>query len=187
MLGSTIECVRQALRDASLSADKINEALLVGGSTRIPLVAKTITDTIGVQPRLEIDPELCVAMGASVQAGIIAGEPIDTVLVDVAPHSLGIEVARWDLGTPMFDQYNVIIGRNTPVPVSKSEVFTTFSPNQRTVEIKVYQGEESIASQNTFLGDFLLEGVKRTKRGEPEIVVNFDYDLNGIVRVLGAG
>ena len=183
MLGSTIECVRQALRDASLSADKINEALLVGGSTRIPLVAKTITDTIGVQPRLEIDPELCVAMGASVQAGIIAGEPIDTVLVDVAPHSLGIEVARWDLGTPMFDQYNVIIGRNTPVPVSKSEVFTTFSPNQRTVEIKVYQGEESIASQNTFLGDFLLEGVKRTKRGEPEIVVNFDYDLNGIVRV----
>ena len=183
MLESTIECVRQALRDASLSADKINEALLVGGSTRIPLVAKTITDTIGVQPRLEIDPELCVAMGASVQAGIIAGEPIDAVLVDVAPHSLGIEVAAWDMGNPMFDRYNVIIGRNTPIPVSKSEVFTTFSPNQKTVEIKVYQGEESIASQNTFLGDFLLEGVKRTKRGEPEIVVNFDYDLNGIVRV----
>ena len=102
--------------------------------------------------------------GSECAGGHYCRGAIDTVLVDVAPHSLGIEVARWDLGTPMFDQYNVIIGRNTPVPVSKSEVFTTFSPNQRTVEIKVYQGEESIASQNTFLGDFLLEGVKRTKR-----------------------
>ena len=183
MLDSTIECVRQALKDASLSAGEINEALMVGGSTRIPLVSDKITDTINVQPRLEIDPELCVAMGASVQAGIIAGEPIDAILVDVAPHSLGIEVAAWDMGVPMFDQYNVIIGRNTPVPVSKSEVFTTVSPRQKNVEIKVYQGEESIASKNTLLGEFQLEGVKRTKRGEPEIVVNFDYDLNGIVRV----
>ena len=183
MLDSTIECVRQALKDASLSAGEINEALMVGGSTRIPLVSDKITDTIDVQPRLEIDPELCVAMGASVQAGIIAGEPIDAILVDVAPHSLGIEVAAWDMGVPMFDQYNVIIGRNTPVPVSKSEVFTTVSPRQKDVEIKVYQGEESIASKNTLLGEFRLEGVKRTKRGEPEIVVNFDYDLNGIVRV----
>ena len=183
MLDSTIECVRQALKDASLSAGEINEALMVGGSTRIPLVSDKITDTINVQPRLEIDPELCVAMGASVQAGIIAGEPIDAILVDVAPHSLGIEVAAWDMGVPMFDQYNVIIGRNTPVPVSKSEVFTTVSPRQKDVEIKVYQGEESIASKNTLLGEFRLEGVKRTKRGEPEIVVNFDYDLNGIVRV----
>ena len=100
MLDSTIECVRQALKDASLSAGEINEALMVGGSTRIPLVSDKITDTINVQPRLEIDPELCVAMGASVQAGIIAGEPIDAILVDVAPHSLGIEVAAWGYGSP---------------------------------------------------------------------------------------
>ena len=183
MLESTIECVRQALEDASLTTDEINEVLMVGGSTRIPLVSDMIADFIDLQPQLEIDPELCVAMGASVQAGIIAGEPIDSILVDVAPHSLGVEVAAWDMGGPMLDQYSVIIGRNTPVPVSKSEVYTTLTPNQELVEIKVYQGEEPIASQNTFLGEFRLEGIKRTKRGEPEIVVNFDYNVNGMVRI----
>ena len=183
MLESTIECVQQALEDASLTTDEINEVLLVGGSTRIPLLSDMIADVIDVEPHLEIDPELCVAMGASVQAGIIAGEPIDAILVDVTPYSLGIEAATLDMGSPVFDQYSVIIKHNTPIPVLKSEVYTTLSPNQDTVEIKVYQGEESIASQNTFLGEFRLEGIKRTKRGAPEIVVNFDYDVNGIVHV----
>ena len=183
MLESTIECVQQALKDASLTTDEINEVLLVGGSTQIPLLSDMIADVIDVEPHLEIDPELCVAMGASVQAGIIAGEPIDAILVDVTPYSLGIEAATLDMGSPVFDQYSVIIKHNTPIPVSKSEVYTTLSPNQDTVEIKVYQGEESIASQNTFLGEFRLEGIKRTKRGAPEIVVNFDYDVNGIVHV----
>ena len=183
MLESTIECVQQALEDASLTTDEINEVLLVGGSTRIPLLSDMIADAIDVEPHLEIDPELCVAMGASVQAGIIAGEPIDAILVDVTPYSLGIEAATWDMGSPMFDQYSVIIKHNTPIPVSKSEVYTTFTPDQELVDIKVYQGEEPIASQNTFLGEFRLEGVKRTKRGEPEIVINFDYDVNGIVHV----
>ena len=183
MLESTIECVQQALEDASLTTDEINEVLLVGGSTRIPLLSDMIADAIDVEPHLEIDPELCVAMGASVQAGIIAGEPIDAILVDVTPYSLGIEAATWDMGSPMFDQYSVIIKHNTPIPVSKSEVYTTFTPDQKSVDIKVYQGEEPIASQNTFLGEFRLEGVKRTKRGEPEIVINFDYDVNGIVHV----
>ena len=183
MLESTIECVQQALEDASLTTDEINEVLLVGGSTRIPLLSDMIAGVIDVEPHLEIDPELCVAMGASVQAGIIAGEPIDAILVDVTPYSLGIEAATWNMGSPMFDQYSVIIKHNTPIPVSKSEVYTTLSPNQDIVEIKVYQGEESVASQNTFLGEFRLEGIKRTKRGAPEIVVNFDYDVNGIVHV----
>ncbi|MDE0043185.1 MAG: Hsp70 family protein, partial [Candidatus Poribacteria bacterium] len=184
MLESTIECVQHALEDASLTTDEINEVLLVGGSTRIPLLSDMIADVIDVEPHLEIDPELCVAMGASVQAGIIAGEPIDAILVDVTPYSLGIEAATWDMGgSPMFDQYSVIIKHNTPIPVSKSEVYTTLAPDQKSVDIKVYQGEEPIASQNTFLGEFRLEGVKRTKRGEPQIVVNFDYDVNGIVHV----
>ena len=183
MLESTIECVQQALEDASLTTDEINEVLLVGGSTRIPLLSDMIADAIDLVPHLEIDPELCVAMGASVQAGIIAGEPIDAILVDVTPYSLGIEAATWDMGSPMFDQYSVIIKHNTPIPVSKSEVYTTFTPDQELVDIKVYQGEEPIASQNTYLGEFRLEGVKRTKRGEPEIVINFDYDVNGIVHV----
>ena len=184
MLESTIECVQQALEDASLTTDEINEVLLVGGSTRIPLLSDMIADVIDVEPHLEIDPELCVAMGASVQAGIIAGQPIDAILVDVTPYSLGIEAATWDMGgSPMLDQYSVIIKHNTPIPVSKSEAYTTLTPDQKSVDIKVYQGEEPIASQNTFLGEFRLEGVKRTKRGEPQIVVNFDYDVNGIVHV----
>ena len=183
MLESTIECIQQALEDASLSADEINKVLLVGGSTRIPLVSNMIEDIMQLQPHLEIDPDLCVAMGAGAQAGLIAGEPIDAVLVDVTPHSLGIETAEWRMGGPIPDRYNVIIRRNTPIPVSKSEVYTTLSPDQETVEIKVYQGEEPTASHNTLLGEFFMEGVKKTARGQPEIVVNFDYDMNGIVSV----
>ncbi len=181
MLESTIECIQQALEDASLSVDEINKVLLVGGSTRIPLVSNMIEDVMQVQPHLEIDPDLCVAMGAGAQAGLIAGEPIDAVLVDVTPHSLGIETAEWQMGRPIPDRYSVIIRRNTPIPVSKSEVYTTLSPDQEIVETKVYQGEEPIASHNTLLGEFRMEGIKKTKRGQPEIVVNFDYDVNGIV------
>ena len=183
MLESTIECVQQALEDASLSVDKINKVLLVGGSTRIPLVSNMIENIMQVQPHLEIDPDLCVAMGAGAQAGLVAGEPIDVVLVDITPHSLGIETAEWQMGMPIPDRYNVIIRRNTPIPVSRSEVYTTLSPDQEAVEIKVYQGEEPTASHNTLLGEFFMEGVKKTARGQPEIVVNFDYDLNGIVRI----
>ena len=183
MLESTIDCIQQALEDASLSADEIDKVLLVGGSTRIPLVSNMIEDIVQVQPHLEIDPDLCVAMGSGVQAGLIAGEPIDAVLVDVTPHSLGIETAEWRMGMPIPDRYNVIIRRNTPIPVSKSEVYTTLSPDQEVVEIKVYQGEEPTASHNTLLGEFFMDGVKKTARGEPEIVVNFDYDMNGIVSV----
>ena len=183
MLESTIECVQQALEDASLSVDEINKVLLVGGSTRIPLVSNLIENVMKAPPHLEIDPDLCVAMGAGAQAGLIAGEPIDAVLVDVTPHSLGIEVAEWQMGAPIPDRFSVLIRRNTAVPVSKSEVYTTFTPDQKNVEIKVYQGEEPIASQNTLLGEFLMEGVKKTKRGQPEIVVNFDYDVNGIVHI----
>ena len=183
MLESTIECVQQALEDASLSVDEINKVLLVGGSTRIPLVSNMIENIMQVQPHLEIDPDLCVAMGAGTQAGLVAGEPIDVVLVDITPHSLGIETAEWQMGMPIPDRYNVIIRRNTPIPVSRSEVYTTLSPDQEAVEIKVYQGEEPTASHNTLLGEFFMEGVKKTARGQPEIVVNFDYDLNGIVRI----
>lgn len=183
MLESTIECVQQALEDASLPVDEINKVLLVGGSTRIPLVSNMIENVMQLQPHLEIDPDLCVAMGAGAQAGLIAGEPIDAVLVDITPHSLGIETAEWQMGRPIPDLYNVIIRRNTPIPVSKSEVYTTLSPDQEAVEIRVYQGEEPTASHNTLLGEFFMEGIKKTKRGQPEIVVNFDYDLNGIVRI----
>ncbi len=180
---STIECVQEALQEASLTMEDIDRIILAGGSTRIPLISDMIEDNFGIAPRSEIDPDLCVAMGASVQAGIVAGEDIDTVLVDVTPHSLGIEVADWLIDRPILDQYSVIIRRNTAIPVTKSEVYTTFSPDQEQASIRVYQGEEPIASHNTFLGEFLLEKVERTKKGRPEIVVNFDYDINGIVHI----
>lgn len=183
MLDSTIECVQQALDDASLAADEIDTILMVGGSTRIPLVSRLVADYLDAEPHLEINPELCVALGASVQAGIIAGEPIDAVLVDVAPHSLGLEVATWHLGTPLLDQYSVLIPRNSAIPTSRSEVYTTFDDAQEEVEIKVYQGENLLASQNTHLGEFRMEGLRRTSRGKPEIIVTFDYDVNGIVHV----
>lgn len=183
MLTSTMECVEQALEDAELQREKIDKVLLVGGSTRMPLITEMIESSFSLQPRLEIDPDLCVAMGAGVQAGIIAGEPIDTVLVDVTPHSLGIEVAGLHLGHIEFDRYSVLIRRNTPIPVSKSEVYTTLTEHQREAEIKVYQGENHIASKNTLLGEFMLQGLQKSKKGIPEIIVNFDYDINGIVQV----
>ncbi|NUM35093.1 MAG: Hsp70 family protein [Candidatus Brocadiae bacterium] len=183
LLKSTMECVKDGLKESGLTNKDINKILLVGGSTRIPLIAKMLEDEIGIVPNMEIDPDLCVAMGASVQAGIIAGESIETILVDVAPHSLGIEVANFDFGMPILDQYSILIRRNTTIPVSKSEVYTTLFPDQKKVGIRVFQGEEPTASKNTFLGEFFLENLAVTKKGMPEIVVNFDYDVNGIVHI----
>jgi len=182
-LDSTMECVDKALKDASLEPDQINKVLLVGGSTRIPIISTMLEEKFGVCPHLEIDPDLCVAMGSGIQAGIIAGEVIDTVLVDVTPHSLGIEVVEWRMGMPVDDHYSPIIRRNTPIPISKSEVYTALMPDQEEVAITVYQGEEKIASRNTLLGEFMLEGIKSTRKGVPEVIVNFDYDINGIVHV----
>lgn len=183
LLKTTMDCVRNGLKEASLSIQDINKILLVGGSTRIPLISNMLEEEFGITPNMEIDPDLCVAMGASVQAGIISGEPIETILVDVAPHSLGIEVADSHFGMPIPDIYSVLIKRNTAIPVSKSEVYTTLTPDQKMASIRVYQGEEPIASRNTFLGEFLLDKVARTQKGKPEIIVNFDYDVNGIVHV----
>lgn len=137
---------------------------------------------MGQQPRSEMNPELCVAMGAAVQGAIIAGESIDTILVDVAPHSLGIAVATVMGGMLIPDRFSTLIRRNTNIPTSKSDVFSTIRDNQDAVEIEVYQGERPTASDNTLLGKFRL-GVAPAPAGVPEIVVNFDYDVDGIVHV----
>ena len=182
LVAPTLDAMKTALDEAGLKARDINEVLMVGGSTRIPLVTQMVEDWLGKQPRSEMDPELCVAMGAAAQAGIIAGEPIDAILVDVAPHSLGIAVARTMAGMLMSDRFSTLIRRNTTVPVSESEVYTTLYNNQDAVEIKVYQGEEPTASENTLLGTFNLS-IPPAPDGEPQIVVTFNYDVNGIVHV----
>ncbi len=183
LVRSTADSIREALRDAELSGREIGKVLMVGGSTRIPLVGRVVEDMLGLQPHLEVDPELCVAMGAAVQAGIIGGEPIEAYLVDVAPHSLGIATVTHKFGILLKDQFSILIRRNTTIPTSKSEVYTTLVDNQEAVEIKVYQGESRTASENKLLGKFLLGDIPKAPAGEPKVVVTFDYDVNGIVHV----
>lgn len=182
LITPTLDSIKTALDEAGLQARDIDKVLMVGGSTRIPLVIDTIADWIGKPLHREMNPELCVAMGAAIQAGIIAGEPIDAILVDVAPHSLGISVASVMAGMLMTDRFSTLIRRNTTIPVSESDVYTTLHDNQDAVEIKVYQGEKPTASENTLLGTFKLK-VPPARAGEPEVVVTFDYDVNGIVHV----
>ncbi len=178
----TLDAMKFALNEANLTARDIDKILMVGGATRVPLVMEMVEDWWGKTPRSEMSPELCVAMGAAVQAGIIAGEPIDTVLVDIAPYSLGIEVVE-DIGALRIpDRFSTIIRRNTVIPTSKSEVYTTGYDGQKAVEIKVYQGENPTASENILLGKFKLD-VPPAPAGVPQIIVTFDYDVNGIVRV----
>jgi len=183
LIESTIDSIDIALSDAELTYSDIDKVLLVGGSTRIPLVWEVIKERLGIDPRSEIDPDLCVAMGAAVQAGIIEGEDIDKILVDVTSHSLGIEVAAYKFGMLLPDQYSVLIRRNSTIPCSKSEVYSTVFDNQDKVTIKVYQGENEIASENSLLGEFTLEDIPRAPAGRPQIVVRFDYDIDGIVHV----
>jgi len=183
LVDSTLDLIEVAIEEAKLDAVDIDKVLMVGGSTRIPIVWEMVHDRLNIEPQSEINPELCVAMGASVQAGIIAGEEIEAYLVDVTPHSLGIEVAEMIFGRLIPDRYSVLIRRNTVIPTSQSEVYTTFRDNQEAVKIQVYQGEEPTASMNTSLGEFLLEDLPKAPAGTPEIIVTFDYDVDGIVHI----
>ncbi|MCB9126419.1 MAG: Hsp70 family protein [Ardenticatenales bacterium] len=181
----TLDFVEKALDDAGLTVDEIDRVLMVGGSTRIPLVWQALSQQMGQSPHTEIDPDLAVALGAAIQGGIIAGEAIDAILVDVTPHSLGIESARHTItGQLLIDQFSPLVRRNTTVPVEKSEVFSTLFPGQTALHIKVYQGEASIASQNVLLGDFKIEALQPNRPdGLTDVTVNFRLDVNGILDV----
>jgi molecular chaperone DnaK len=184
LLEGTLESLDSALRDAGIGADDLNRILFVGGSTRIPLVWRMVHEHTGIEPETAINPDEAVALGAAAQAAIIAGEPLDAILVDVTPHSLGIEVAEWEFGELMPDRYNVIIHRNTTIPTSRSEVYSAIMPDQRAVEIKIYQGESPVASRNTLLGEFRFDGLRPETPGEPpRVMVRFDFDVNGILSV----
>ncbi len=180
---STLEPVRKALKDAKLTAKDIDKVLLVGGSTRIPYIQELVKKELGQEPSKGINPDECVALGAAIQGGVLTGEVNDLILLDVTPLSLGIET----LGNVM----TVLIPRNTTIPATKSQVFSTAADNQPAVDIHILQGERPMVMDNKTLGRFQLGNIPPAPRGVPQIEVKFDIDANGIVNVsakdLGTG
>ena len=183
LVEATMGPVRQAMSDAGLSSGQLSKVLLVGGSTRIPAVQEAVKRFTGKEPFKGINPDECVALGAAIQGGVMGGQVNSILLLDVTPLSLGVET--------MGNIFSKIIDRNTTIPVERSQIYTTASPFQSTVEINVLQGERTMASQNRSLGKFRLNGIRRGFRGQPQIEVTFAIDVSGIVNVtakdLGTG
>ena len=175
LMDRTITPTKRALEDSGLKSSEVDKILLVGGSTRMPMVQKKIVELLGKEPTKGINPDECVAAGAAIQGAILKGDHKDIVLVDVTPLSLGLET----LG----GVFTKVIERNTAIPVSKSQVFTTAANNQTQVEILVLQGERSMAADNVKLGQFVLDGIPPAPRGIPQVEVTFNIDVNGILNV----
>lgn len=181
LLERTLECCHRALSDAKLAPKDIAKVMLVGGATRTPLVHNLLRHRMGLDPRFEINPDLIVAMGASVQGGVMSGQKHHSILVDITPHTWNTSAISAQRG--MEELLCVpIIPRNTPLPASKSEMFFTMFDAQERLRVEIYQGEEILPAQNTLIGDFLVDGLSDAQAGSP-IVINFDLDLNGMLKV----
>jgi molecular chaperone DnaK len=175
LVEKSLEPVKKALADASLDKNQIDEIIMVGGMTRMPLIQKTVEEYFGKKPNLSVNPDEVVAMGAAIQGAVLKGDVKDILLLDVTPLTLAIETAG-GVATPM-------IPRNTTIPASKSQVFSTYADNQTAVDVHVVQGERPLAADNKSLGKFTLSGIAPAPRGVPQIEVTFDLDANGILNV----
>jgi molecular chaperone DnaK len=178
----TLKSIDEALSDAGLAASEIDKVVLVGGMTRTPLVHRRLTELLGRPLHGEVEPDLCVAMGAAVQAGLIAGIDVGPVLVDITPHTLGIEILGELQGLLSTHVFSPVIERNTALPASRSELYSTCSDGQEKAEIRVFQGQDSDTRHNQHVGEFMLEGLADVEAGN-QILVRFDLDLNGILKV----
>lgn len=176
----TMEAVTKALRDAALLPSAISKILLVGGSTRIPLVSELLEEKLGKMPHSEVDPDLCVALGAGIQAGIEMGEDVGSVLVDVTPYTFGTNALDYFTGNPFL--FVPLINRNSKLPITKSKVFATVNDNQELVDITVYQGEDPDVRNNILIGNFLFKDLSQVPAGN-EIVLSFSLDVNGLLKV----
>jgi molecular chaperone DnaK len=182
LLDRTMDCVRRALDDSHLTASQIDKVVLVGGATRTPLVSRLLEERMGQPAHQEVNPDLCVAMGAAIQAAIISGQEVGAVLVDITPHSLGIKCLDEMHGFPFEHRFAPIIQRGTPLPASRSELFHTVHDHQMEVEIDVYQGESDDVRNNHRVGRFLIQGLAPVPAGN-QIVVQLDLNLDGMLKV----
>jgi len=184
MLHESFQLMEKVIKAAKIEPRDITRVVLVGGTTYIPRIFRTLRDEYQLDVHREIDPAYCVAMGAAIQGAIIAGENTETILVDVAPHSMGVQCLTYGLmGIPNFDHFSILISKNTALPASMNEIYHTCVENQEAVEIKVFQGESPLASKNTQVGSFIFDGLPKNLPENSEFEIRFSYNLNGTIEV----